>query len=356
MISIEKLPSTEGEVIDRLVHDLPDLLDGIHVLELERGPDIGSGDRPDLVARVRVGGTSRSLVFEVKSKGEPRYAKMAITTLRGYKEQLPRAYPVFASAFVGERARQVCRREGVGYVDLVGNVYLRFGSVLVDRVSPESRPRERRGAKQLFAPKATRVVRDLLVNWEEPSRITDLANRCDMSPGGVHWVVSLLQDKGFAERDENKRVVLTGPGELLDAWAEAWSMDRNRPRVFFSLERTPESLMRSVADAARGKGTPYAFTLLAGASKVAPYVRFEDVWVYVSEDKNAWGRDLDLRPVDGGGNLVLLDPYDEGVLSHLQEVDGMRVVSNVQLYVDLYNHPGRGREQAEFLRERVLGY
>ncbi len=342
--------------MDRLVSDLPDLIDGLQVLDLERSPNIGSEERPDLVAQVRVGGTSRTLVIDAKSKGEPRYAKMAITTLRGYKRLMPRAYPVFASAFVSQRARHVCRREGVGYIDLVGNIYLKFGSVLVDRISRESWPRERRSAKKLFAPKATRVVRDLLVNWKEPSRITDLADRCDMSPGGVHWVVSLLQDKGYAERDEAKRVVLTGPGELLDAWAEAWNIDRNRRRVFFSLERTPENLMRSVATAAQGAGTTYAFTLLAGASKVAPYVKFEDVWVYISEEENAWGRDLDLQPVDGGGNLVFLDPYDEGVFDHLQTVDGMRCVNSVQLYVDLYNHPGRGREQAEFLRERVLGF
>jgi len=354
MISIEKLPSTEEEVIDRLVSDLPDMIDGLQVLDLERSPDIGSEERPDLVAHVRVGGTSRTLVIDAKSKGEPRYAKIAITTLRGYKHFMPRVYPVFASAFVSQRAREVCRREGVGYIDLVGNVYLKFGSVLVDRVSREAWPRERRSAKKLFAPKATRVVRDLLVNWKEPSRITDLADRCDMSPGGVHWVVNLLQDKGYVERDKAKRVVLTGPGELLDAWAEAWSIDRNRRRVFFSLERTPENLMRSVAAAAMGMDMTYAFTLLAGASKVAPYVKFEDVWVYVSEENNTWVRDLDLQPVDGGGNLVLLDPYDDGVFDHLQTVDGMRVVSNVQLYVDLYNHPGRGREQAEFLRERIL--
>jgi len=356
MTSIEKLPRTEKGVVERLVDDLPDLLDGLEVMDVERGLEFGSEERPNLVTRVRVGRTSRTLVIIVKAKGEPRYAKMAITTLRGLTSSVPRAYPVFASAYVGQRARRVCRMEGVGYIDLVGNVYLRFDSVLVDRVSPESRPRERRGAKQLFAPKASRVVRDLLVNWEEPSRITDLADRCDMSPGGVHWVVSLLQDRGYVERDGNKRVVLTEPGELLDAWAEAWNMDRNPRRPFFSLERTPEALMSLVATAARATGTTYAFTLLAGASKVAPYVRFEDVWVYVAEEEAAWVRDLDLQPVDGGGNLVLLDPYDEGVLSHLQEVEGMNVVSNVQLYVDLYNHRGRGREQAEFLRERVLGF
>lgn len=63
-----------------------------------------------------------------------------------------------------------------------------------------------------------------------------------------------------------------------------------------------------------------------------------------------------MKPVDGGGNLVLVKPYDEGVFMDLQEFEGVRVVSNIQLYVDLYNYAARGREQAEFLRERKLGY
>lgn len=353
---IEKQLRTETEIINYLNDQLPGLIDGLKVLDVEQYPNVDMEHRPDLVVTVKMGRITRTLVIGVKSKGEPRFAKMAITDLRECIKDFPRGYPVFASTFVSERTRQICRREGVGYIDLVGNIYLRFGSVLIDRVSPESWPRERRGAKQLFAPKATRVVRRLLVHKDEPARISDLADSCDMTPGGVHWVVSLLQDKGLVERDERKRVVLTRPGDLLDAWAEAWSMDRNRRRVYFSLERTPGSLMRSIADAALGTSTEYAFTLLAGASKVAPHVRFNDVWVYIAEEDGAWGRDLDLQPVDSGGNLVLLEPYDEGVFMDLQVVDGMKVVSNVQLYVDLYNHPGRGREQAEFLRERVLGF
>ena len=356
MSFIENQVRAVTEIIEYLEDKLPGLVDGLRVLDVERHPAVGSDYRPDIIARVKVGRTTRSLAIEVKSKGEPRFAKMAITSLKGYARNLPQSYPVFASTFVSERTRQICIREGVGYIDLVGNVYLRFGSVLIDRVSPDSWPRERRSAKQLFAPKSTRVIRSLLVHHGEPQRISDLADRCDMTPGGVHWTVRLLEDKGFSERDERKRVVLARPGDLLDAWAEAWSMERNSPRVFFSLERTPESMMRSISKVAQESGTVHAFTLLAGASMVAPHVRYNDVWVYVAEKDGSWGRGLDLQPVDTGGNVVLLEPYDEGVFMDLQDVKGMKVVSNVQLYVDLYNHPGRGREQAEFLREKVLKF
>jgi hypothetical protein len=183
-------------------------------------------------------------------------------------------------------------------------------------------------------------------------RITDLADKCSMTPGGVHQVVRLLEDKGYVERDGERRVVLTRPGELLDAWASSWSMDRNRATAYFAFGATPEVLMERVAALGGREGLPYAFTLHAGASIVAPYVRFETVHVYIGGIDGPWVEGLGLRPVEGGGNVLLLRPYDEGVFMDVHEVGGKKVVSDVQLYVDLYNHPARGREQAEFLRQR----
>jgi len=65
-------------------------------------------------------------------------------------------------------------------------------------------------------------------------------------------------------------------------------------------------------------------------------------------------RELDLKPVPKGGNVKLVIPYDEGVFYGSQVVDGVTVVSDVQLYVDLYNYPSRGEEAAQYLYDRIL--
>ena len=353
---IEKRVRTVAEVKAELAVMLTEILDGFDVLDVRRDTFISGNRRIDILAKVRVGRTERALVIEVKAKGEPRYAKLAIQQLKALLELCPNGYPVFAAPYISQRTREICKKEGVGFIDLVGNVYLRFSSVLVDIVSPETWPSERRRAKKLFTPKGTRVIRALLQDHDRPARITDLADICDMSPGGVHWTVELLEDRGYVERDERKRVVLARPGDLLDAWAKEWSMDRNDWETFFSLESSTDSIMASLADAALGTTTEYAFTLLAGASQVAPYVRFNDVWVYIGREEEGWGRNLDLQPVDSGGNVIIIRPYEPGVFMGLQDLNGFMVVSNIQLYIDLYNFKGRGREQAEFLRETALGF
>ena len=47
---------------------------------------------------------------------------------------------------------------------------------------------------------------------------------------------------------------------------------------------------------------------------------------------------------------------DEGVFYKVQRLREVCVVSNVQLYVDLYNYPARGREAGEHLRREVIRF
>ena len=60
--------------------------------------------------------------------------------------------------------------------------------------------------------------------------------------------------------------------------------------------------------------------------------------------------------MESGANVYLLKPYDMGVFQDIQTINELKVVSNIQLYLDLYNYPKRGREQAEFLREKKLKF
>ena len=99
----------------------------------------------------------------------------------------------------------------------------------------------------------------------------------------------------------------------------------------------------------------YALTLGAGAAIVAPFVRSTDTYLYSTKPERVI-KALDLKPVEFGGNLYIIAPSDESILMNAQNIDGLRVVSNVHLYLDLFNYPMRGREQAEHLREKLVGF
>ena len=64
--------------------------------------------------------------------------------------------------------------------------------------------------------------------------------------------------------------------------------------------------------------------------------------------------ELDLKELKKGGNICLTKPYyKNSVFFGVQIIRGYPVVSNLQLYLDLYHFPQRGREHAEYLL-RVL--
>jgi hypothetical protein len=53
--------------------------------------------------------------------------------------------------------------------------------------------------------------------------------------------------------------------------------------------------------------------------------------------------------------VTLLEPYDEGLFYGSQDRDGIRVLSPIQIYLDLKNFRGRGEEAAEALLDQVIG-
>jgi hypothetical protein len=356
MESIESRAGKSAEVARHFVDQLPRLLPILTVEAIRTGRRLPGPDKPDLVARVRFGRTVRELLFEINSVGEPRMAELAITRLRRLARSYPNSYPVFAAPYLSNRAREICKSEEVGYLDLVGDAFLRFGPVLIDRASDAGHPIERRGVRSLLAPKATRVIRALLNSPTEPARITDLAKACSMSPAGVYFVVELLATKGFVTRDQGRRIQVSEPRRLLMEWAQNWSVEKSSASRYFSFEKSPERLIPSISEKAKALGVKYAYTGMAGASFVAPFTRYDDVWLYVRGEKERLAGALDLRPVTSGANVVLLDPYDEGVFMGTREIRGSQVVSDIQLFVDLYTNPARGQEQAEQILEKAIRF
>ena len=72
---------------------------------------------------------------------------------------------------------------------------------------------------------------------------------------------------------------------------------------------------------------------------------------------------LNVQPIPKRGNVKFVVPYDEGVFYGQQRanvrisesvVSDVNVVSNVQLFVDLFNYPARGMEAAEHLFKLIV--
>jgi hypothetical protein len=316
----------------------------------------GKGEAGDLVINFKVGGAESTLVLEQASLGHPRELRGALARLDEIRRRRPEAYPVAVAPYISAQGAALLKRAGVGYLDLSGNCYLAFDNVLIEKEGkPNPRP-STRPLKTLFAPRATRVVRALLAQPERNWRLEELARHAAVSLGHAHNVIKRLEEQSWVERGEHQRIHLAKPADLVEAWADAYSYQRNRIAGYFSPERVTRKLMSEVARAAQTEGRRHAFTLHSGAALVAPDVRFPEIHCYVDGEPDTLARALGLRPAEGEANVHLMTPYDAGVFLLPIIKSGMPVVCLPQLYVDLYRYERRGREQANHLRRAAMGY
>lgn len=350
--------ATKTEVIDQLLAQWGILFPQVQLLAVDKDiPDGTLGRRRyDLVLHIQVGDLRRELVCEVKSLGEPRYLYQPISALRASTAGRGGVSPAVIAPYISDEGRTLCRDAGINYMDLAGNIFLRFDDVLIDKTTANKPRRDRDGgAYDIFAPVSSRVLRVLLERPHQAWKFASLSQESGVSLRTAYRVVTTLAEKGYVDKKRGA-ITLSKPGELLDLWSENYRLGLSTVRTYYSLERTFRAFATQVNDFARVDRFSYAFTLHAGASLVAPFVRFTDVHFYLEGDINRLVEALDLRPVEAGGAIHILEPYDTGVFYNRQEQNGLSVVCNTQLYLDLVNYPARGHEQAEFLRQEKMPY
>jgi len=302
--------------------------------------------RPDFEAEVTIGNKKQRLLIEVKNSGEP----MIIAQLASYAQliwdKFPDTYLVLVAPFVSSRGRDFCKELGIGFIDLEGNAFIRFDGVLIERFGKQSDKKEKRLQRKLFTTKSTWIMRKMLAEPKRTWTTQDLADAANVSLGMVYKATEKLMAEGYMDKARGA-ISLQNPGELLDAWREIYHYKDQEATGYYSPIETREDLYKRLR---RLSGSSYALTLGAGASLAAPFVRSTDTHLYIDTDFEELRKALDLTPVEFGGNVYIVVPSDKGVLFDTQTINMVTVVSNLQLYLDLYNYPQRGREQADFLR------
>ncbi len=154
-------------------------------------------------------------------------------------------------------------------------------------------------------------------------------------------------------REKDKSIILSRPSELLEQLANNYSFRKNKVYDCFSFDE-PKELESKLSQYCEQRDIPYALTLFSGAALVAPFARYTRGFVYVGKKVREVSDSLGLKEVSSGPNFSILEPYDEGVFYGSREIDNMKVVSDVQLYLDLIGFKGRGEESAKFLFEQRI--
>jgi hypothetical protein len=208
--------------------------------------------------------------------------------------------------------------------------------------------------KNIFADKASLVLRKMLKDPERRWVVRDFTGPGGVSLGMSQEVLKAMEKKGYIERVKkgpNSYAILTNKEKLISDWLKEYHFNLNTTDDYYSSDKNILKKFKRVL-----KGNQYALTLHTGANLITSFVRTEDIFIYMN--LKGWEKDisdirqrLDLKELVKGGNIHLIHPfYKNSVFYTTQKIKGYTVVSNLQLYLDLYNFQPRGREQAEHLK------
>ena len=336
----EQIIHTEAELTDTLRKILDKSIFRIIGRE-ERSPH----GRSDLTIEAQVEGHTAIFVAECKLNPTISTLEQVAQCATGNKG------PLLITVRLSESFVAQCHERGVSCLDLNGRVWIKAPGLLIDRNVPNFSVRYRLAESDIrfFSPKSTRLARALL---SYPDRVwlqQDLAELTGLSQGLVSRLLNHAAREGWVEgrRGDWK---LTRIAPLLDEWAKAdeWSK-RVTLRQYSTLSTDFAALARSLV--ARTVGD-IAFTQWFAANLRFPYTQPPVVSAYrrefpTPEEQNV----LNLRQVTDGGKLWVIVPRDTGVFQTVRRIEGLPLVCDAQIYLDLLQVGLRGPDQAKALRD-----
>ncbi len=300
--------------------------------------------------------TTARLLVEAKRTIEPRDVPSILRRLTVYRGAGDAALLVTAP-YVSPRVRELLEEGGAGWFDATGNLRLRIDrpSVLLDRIGASRSPFtdvDDRRLKSLKGPGAARVVRALL-DVEPPFGVRALAELAEVGIATSSRVLELLVREDLIARDQDGGVGEVSKLSLARRWSADYGLASSNRAVPMLAARGIDHVLAGLrryqpayAITAEAATRPY---LPRGTAAVAPLALLT---IYVP-DATAAAETLQLRPVDRGANVVLMEPFDAVVYRGAKVKNQLTYAAPSQVVVDLLTGPGRAPEEGASLIEAL---
>ena len=209
--------------------------------------------------------------------------------------------------------------------------------------------------KNIFADKATFILRKMLSNPQKKWVTRDFLGENGVSLGMAQGVLETMARMGCVERVKRgpeSYALLTNEDELIRGWLSEYRFEYNKIDTYYSPDK---NILSRIKDCLKDKS--YALTLHSGANLMTSFVITDQVHLYFAPENGKkeildLRQQLDLKELVRGGNIHIARPlYKNSVFYGARAIKGHKVVSDLQLYLDLYGYKPRGREHADYLKK-----
>ena len=346
----------ESKIIDRLKKEHKKLIpvSGLKI-KFEKSRPVSKAFDSDFQALVIYKGLRFSIIGEVISHNIAAIFKDKLSRIKAYPPKKG-FVPIIIAPYLSPEKRDKCKSAGINFVDLSGNVFLNYENLYIEREGFSNRFPEERKGRGPFSDKASLILRLLLSQKSRLWGIREIAGSVNLNPGFVSRMARELEKRNYVAR-VNSKIRLRNAESVFEDWVRDYNYRKNKEIKYFCLVKSPEEIIAKLHGLKIPANIKYALSLHAGANLISPFAVYNSVHVYVQNQKVAdyFIENLKLKAVEQGANLEFLSPYyRHSVFWDMQKAKDLWVVSDIQLYLDLYNYPIRGIEQAEHLYEKRL--
>lgn len=344
-------PRTPGDLVSLVTSVLTERLPGDWTIQPTGGEGARLRHGPDLIIDMTApDGTQTRFVVEAKRKLDAPQARAAADeldrTLRELADDGVAAYGVVVAPYISAANQDRLADHGLGFVDATGNVRLACDrpAIFIQSAGSDRNPWPRPSELQSLKGRAAGTAVRALVDFVPPYGIRQLAERAQVSAPTLSRVVDLLDREGLVERTSR------GPVQALDwegairRWVLDYGVTDTNSVAMYLAPRGPED----VANQLREYEGLYAMTgsmALPREVSIAP-VRLAMIYTHAPP---ALGSYLGLRRVDGGANVLLIEPFDDVVFARTGRRHDLVSVAVSQLAADLLTGPGRAPSEGDEL-------
>lgn len=324
----------------------------VHDLVIQPSPSC------DASGRVIFGeGKTLDAAFETGTFPSTALLDQAVRRIEAYANVAALTPFLIAPSF-SEAKQSYLRERRMNYLDAAGNAWVETTDILIDRRGKKPSSSQSELPQDPFSDKATLVARLLFSGgtWGIRQIGSTLASQgFRLSPGYVSKILTTLAERRYAIKSP-QGVRLINRNLLLQDWAETYQRKNRRTRNegWFLPEPDAHTLSLTVGKALGDAG---ALTDRAGAYLIDAYASFDTVDVIPHDHAAVRSvlESLGAQQVERGANINLKSsPYALSSFYGMRWINGVPVVSDLQLYLDLCCQPQRGREAADHLYDRAI--
>ncbi len=349
--------NSKSEIFEYLKNNPEDLIPvkGLK-LQVELPPSSEQLWQPDFFVHASFKQWQFTLAGEVLTQKSSAVFQDQLSQLQSYTSQHQGLVPLIVAHYFSPERRRQCQNAGVYFLDMSGNIFLVHEGLYIERTGFSNRFPEQRRGRGPFADKASLILRVMLSNKDKLWGVRELAQSVNLNPGFVSRMARELEKQHYVVRS-NAKLTLRDSARILEDWVREYDYTKNQAYPYFCLVQSPAEIIDKIRNVEIAESLQYAFGLQAGANLVAPYALYNEVHIYVPkrESFDFFVESLKLKEAEQGANVIFLLPYyKHSAFYHKQKIKDLWIVSDLQLYLDLYNYPIRGMEQAEHLYEKRL--